>query len=98
MPLSPIRLLPPHMLITNDVYDLAVNLVLPNVGVFGVNQNKSSILNPDGISESRWKLDEHCLFVGQSTGVEAVSFSFDNARDRLSGCQDIWGGRCFFGG
>jgi len=68
------------MLIPNDVYDLAIQLVLADIGVFGVNQDKSSILDPDGISEPRRKLDEHCFLVGQGAGVEAVPFGFDNAR------------------
>lgn len=68
------------MLVTNDVYDLAIKLVLPDIGVFGVNQDVSSILDPDGIPEPRRKLDQHCILVGQSTGVEAVPFGFDNTR------------------
>lgn len=84
---SPIRLLSPQVLVPNHVNDLAINLVLPDVGLFGIDQNISSALDPNGVTKPRLELNKDGLLVRKGARVEAVSFDFDNARNRLCSGQ-----------
>jgi hypothetical protein len=83
---SPVRLLPPQMLVTNDICDLSIDLVLPHIGLFGIDQNVPSIFDPYGVAKSGWKFDEHGLLIWQRTRIQAISFSLDDTRNGLCSC------------
>jgi hypothetical protein len=83
---SPIRLLPPQMLVTNDICDLSIDLVLPHIRLFGINQNVPSIFDPDGVAKSGWKFDKHDLLIWQRARIQAISFSLDHTRNGLCSC------------
>jgi hypothetical protein len=53
----PIRLLPPETLVTDDIHNLPLDLILPNIGILRVNQNISSTPHPDHIAKTRLEFD-----------------------------------------
>ena len=66
---SPIRILPPQMLVANYVNDLPINLVLSHSCLVGVNQDISSPLHPDGIAKPRRELDKDSLLIWKRAGI-----------------------------
>jgi hypothetical protein len=53
------------MFVADNIYDLAINLILPHVCFLRINQDKTSTFDPDGISETREELDKNKLLVWQ---------------------------------
>jgi hypothetical protein len=53
------------MFVTDNIYDLAINLILPHVCFPGINQDIASTFDPDGIAETREELDKNELLVWQ---------------------------------
>ena len=71
------------MFVADNIYDLTIDLVLPHVCFLGINQDKSSTLDPNGVAETRWELDENSLLIRQRARVEAVPFRLDDTRNGL---------------
>jgi len=65
----PVGLLSPYMFSTNNIYDLAIYLILPDVCFLGINQDKSSAFDPDGVAEPRGKLDKQSPLVWKCARV-----------------------------
>jgi hypothetical protein len=51
------------MFVTDNIYDFAINLVLPNFSFLGIDQNVSSTFDPNGVTEARRELDKDSLLV-----------------------------------
>jgi len=94
----PITLFPPRPFIPDDVHNLAINFILPHIGIFPIYQYVSSPLDPNHISKARFEFDENGLLIGESARIEAVAFGFEDACNGLSICKGS--GRCggLFGG
>lgn len=55
------------MLVTDDIYNLTIEFILPNVRFFGIDQNVASALDPNCVSKSGGELDEDLLLVWKRT-------------------------------
>jgi hypothetical protein len=73
------------MLIADNIYDLAINLVLPDVCFLRIYQDISSPFDPNGIAETRRKLDEYSFLLGQCARVQTIPFRPDDTRNGLGG-------------
>jgi hypothetical protein len=51
------------MFITDNIYDLAINLILPHVSFLGIDQNISPTLDPNCVAEARRELDKDSLLI-----------------------------------
>ena len=59
---SPVDLLPPLLLVTYDIDDLSIELILPLFECSHINDDIPTSLDPDLRPKARWKLDEQRWF------------------------------------